>query len=211
MSPSVKWFRYVIKSHFSPALNCNIIVHMGLTIASLFLIAWPAFAGQVNLAPIGAHYPIFTYETDENPQNYMVAFVRLDKDCRIVSKPGQPIFDYYWLMEGRRHKPVHPLIRKGISKRVAVGALSPERSKFKLRFQHVKELDPKLRGEAVTVVSRKTESGCDARAEFRDFKLTKIFSEAKKVMMPPFRKVTLVRLSGVKGGREQSHTYDQFN
>lgn len=181
----------------------------------IILVAWggckeiKAFE-LVNRSPVGAHYPIITFEKNENPQNIMLIYTKLDKDCRFELNPQkrhEPVFDFYWLMGKKTYKPVHPLIKSGIHDRLQVEAgeaFAQSRREFEIKVNDLKELKTDLHEARLKVVARKIGHNCDVQATIQlgpkdqnaTLNLETIYSEAEKSFIPPFRKVTSVTLIG---------------
>ena len=171
---------------------------------------------EVNLAPIGAHYPIFIVEKSENPQNVLVAYTKLDAKCRVERdvRTGEPLLDYYWMMDGQTYKPVHRLIKSGIRERLRVEAPSRKNDDFFIRIKDLKELqqdieNPVLQVEAHPVGKKAAgpNSKCAVSAAIklgpsdknRLLHLHAIYTESAKSIVPPFRKVKSVTLKGSSG------------
>ena len=171
-----------------------------------------ASADEIKTIPeVGPHYRILSFEKNENPQNIMEIYTKLDADCHLVAdskNPKVPVFGFYWLMDGARFKPVHPLIRRGIEKRmqleVAQGQVGG--SSFKVRLADLKELESDIKEPRMTITAkRRASGGCAVEAVMtlgpsdKDAQvvLGSIYSEAEKSIWPPFRRVTSVELRGV--------------
>lgn len=147
---------------------------MTLCAPALLLLALvsAARAGLVvdSIPQIGPHYRVLTIEKSVHPQNKLVAYTRLDEQCRIERDPkrgNRPAFGYYWLMDGSRYKPVNRLIGRGIRKRLAVEA-SPPKSRdgsFSVRLIQLKEVQHDLGPTPMLWISaQKTPQGCSAQA-----------------------------------------------
>lgn len=163
---------------------------------------------EVNIAPIGAHYPVFIVEKNENPQNILVAYTKLNSKCEIEldGKSKAPIFDFYWLMDRKNFKPVNRLIVGGIRERLASeGKQGTDRHSFRVRVNDLKELNQDLGQPSLEVIGRaKTQGGCEVLASMQlgpsdknvRLRLESIYSEGSKTFLPPFRKVVAVTLIG---------------
>jgi hypothetical protein len=166
-----------------------------------------AFGAAKNFPQVGAHYPVFVFEKNENPQNVMVAYVKLTDGCQFEKDPNfpsLPLFDFYWLMNRERFKPVHPLIKQGVRKRIEVGSQGPEDRSFVLRLKDLTELNTNLKAKEILVSAHKAGKNCDVdgiigleiAGEQELIRLEKIYSQSKKILRPPFRKVQSITLSG---------------
>jgi hypothetical protein len=141
-------------------------------VALLLVIAARALAGpEISSIPeIGPHYRVVTIEKSVNPRNKLVAYTRLDEKCRVVRDPkqgGRPVFDFYWLMDGTRYKRVHPLIKRGIRKRLEVAA-SPPKSRdgaFSVRLNELDAVEHDLGASPLFWIrAEKKGAGCSAEA-----------------------------------------------
>ena len=178
-----------------------------------FILSEVAFGGvPVNIGPIGTHYEIFRFEKSENPQNALVVYTRLDERCRFIlesENPTAPAFGFYWLMDKKTYKPVHPLIRGGISSRLKV-TIPPNfpqvRDFFVVEVKELRRIDPVLQDAYVKVSAGQQGKNCQVEASFdvdgdrqtsHVLMLDKIFAESEKTFLPPFRKVISLRFDGV--------------
>lgn len=164
-----------------------------------------------NPAEVGPHYRLFTFEKNENPQNIMIIYTKLDSDCRFVENPKnkrQPLMDFYWLMDRSRFKPVHPLIKSGIRSRLEVETsfdYGRSRNHFVVQINDLKKIDPHLQATHLEVRSEKTGGHCEVHSVLNitpeeptaAFEVDKIFSESEKTWLPPFRHVLSLTISGV--------------
>ncbi|MES2855873.1 MAG: hypothetical protein V4692_08415, partial [Bdellovibrionota bacterium] len=71
---------------------------------SIVLISAAGNAAELDVAPIGAHFPLFTFEKSFNPQNALIAFTRLDESCHFVERDANRIVDFYWFNSGKERK-----------------------------------------------------------------------------------------------------------
>ena len=161
----------------------------------LFLLVFSthARAGKVIVAipEIGPHYAIMTVEKSIHSQNQMVVFTRLDERCRILRDSNQangPAFDFYWLMDGSRYKRVHPLIKRGIRKRLQVETNSVTDEVFSVRLNELNAVDHDLgKTPRLWVRAEKTPDGCAVEARLTlgpsdknaEIRLDSIYSEAE--------------------------------
>ncbi|MES2963056.1 MAG: hypothetical protein V4760_04140 [Bdellovibrionota bacterium] len=170
----------------------------------------------VDLDPIGKHHRIFRFEKNENPQNILIGYTRLTGECRFERQGETPSFDFYWLLDGKRFKNPHNMIKKNIRKRFAsvdAGPRKPgETDVFKMRLIESKEMKTSLKDATIRVSASKSKEGCEVKtvASFRHpedgsktIELKTIRSETKKTWMPPFRKILSITLEGesVKDGK----------
>lgn len=177
----------------------------------------------VSIPQVGPHYRIVTVAKSVHPQNVLVAYTRLDKDCRVLPDPKRrdhPEFGFYWLMDGARYKPVNRLILRGIRKRLQVEEPGSPRE-FSVRLNDLKEVKTDLGPSPVLRVRAfRTAEGCAAEGLMRlgpsnkdaVIRLGTIDSEA--ALTGPFSaKVKLVALTGVdvKTGKKVVRVYRAEN
>lgn len=178
-----------------------------------------AIAAQKNFEAVGPHYQIFQFEKSENPENILVVYTKLDKDCRFVLEPdnlARPIFGFYWLMDGQNYKPVHALIQSGIAERLQIMIpenFSKKRDFFSVQVRDLIQVDPALGDALVHVKAVRTLKDCDLKVTFHlesglpktisedknnsaKLVLEKIYAESEKTIIPPFRKVVSLRFEG---------------
>lgn len=186
------------------------LLQMALGLFATFVLglsAPRAFAKPaVTIDPIGSHYPLFVVEKNENPENVLIAYTRLDSACRVVVDPAtkKPFLDYYWLMDRTRYKPVHRLIKSGIRDRLEV-ASSHEDGTFAIQVNDLKELQQDLGTPTLQVRAKAaSKGGCEVDTtmtlgpsdQSRLLHLDSIYTESKKTFLPPFRKILAVTLKG---------------
>lgn len=187
------------------------IALLGVTMAiTAPIVASSEAKTAVTLDPIGTHYPIFVVEKNENPQNILVAYTRLDSKCHVVEDPAtkKPFLDYYWMMDREHYKPVHRLIKSGIRDRLEVQPVSTgggsiaSSAAFSVRVNDLKELRQDLGTPLLSVETKTQGDGCDVEAyivlgpsdQNRRLHLETIYTESKTSFLPPFRKVVSVTL-----------------
>lgn len=108
-----------------------------------------AFFALCLLAPfIGAaaveERPLFVMKKSHHPENILVVAAKVDGQCRFLPYKNGSYLDYYWLMDGKKRKRAHPLIKSGISKRVAFVKSLQGQSEFQARLNDLKELEHDL-------------------------------------------------------------------
>jgi hypothetical protein len=181
-----------------------------------------AFAARASAGPaitaipeVGTHYKVVTVKKSVHPRNEVVVYTRLDDACRPVRKKGRPVLDYYWLMDGSRYKPVNPLIKRGIRKRLEVRSGLPDG--FTVRLNELKEVEHDLGPDpSLRVLAGKGAAGCFAEARMTlgpsnkraEIRLDEIYTEAE--LKGRFSaKAKLVALKGVdvKTGKKVVRVY----
>jgi hypothetical protein len=191
---------------------------MNLLYYFLFLIPVSA-EPVVNISQIGPHYPIFIFEKNENPENIMVVYSKLDENCQFQAEKAKPdapesLLHYYWLMDGKNYKPVHPMILSGIEKRLEVKGSAHA---FTVELTDLKEVKNDLPDALFKVKADKSGKTCQVQAlitlgpseKNRVLKVSRIKTESKKTFAPPFRKLESVTLIGTAQGSSEKieHTY----
>jgi len=140
---------------------------------------------------------LFIVEKSKNPQNILVVFTHADQQCRI--KPVQYgknayLFDFYWLMDGTRYKPTHPLIKKHASRRFVAKEPTEDRKGFDVKLADLKELDHDLPSDIITITLHGASEGrCTARvllplgpsADGRNLEIEAIYSKARTLLGIP--------------------------
>jgi hypothetical protein len=191
-------------------------------ILSALLFSQISPAAEINLPPIGIHQKLLTFEKSINPENIMVIYTKLDEKCRLETDPSerdQPVFDFYWLMDGKNYKPVHPMIKSGIRDRLEFEAdaiPANRQNSFYVKVNDLKEMEHDLTDTRLHIVTKAAEANkCDADAFMTlgasdgnaTILLTKIFTEAKRSFLSA--KVIAITVYGndVKTGKAIVRTY----
>ncbi len=192
-----------------------------------FILTFAFFSSEAseivsNIPSLGAHYKLFTFEKNENPQNILVVYTKLDKDCHFQTptNSSQPFLDYYWLMNRQTFKPVHSLIKSGIQQRLQLTVpadFKKNKNSFAVKVNDLKKLNTDLKDISLNISSGKKGEDCDVAVKMKmdashpeqEFQISRIYSESKKTLIPPFRKLTSLTLEGVnlKDGTKLSKKY----
>lgn len=101
-------------------LVCCMLVHLALLHTVL---ARPLLTGTAvtHVGDVGEHYPLFFIEKSHRPENITVVYTRLDAHCRVLPDRTHgflPSLDFYWLLDETRYKPMAPLLKAGVRKRL---------------------------------------------------------------------------------------------
>lgn len=174
-------------------------------------------AQVVERAPIGAHIPLLTLEKNENPQNVLVVFTKVEPNCKFSLIEKEPVLSDYWLMNRERYKPVNPLIQRGIEKRIQI-VTAKNLNQFQVRLSDFTELQHDLGADPlITVSSEGTPGKCTAEAvlklgpsdQNRTILLEKLQANSRKKILPPFRKLTSLTVEGtdLASGEKFARTY----
>lgn len=153
------------------------------------------------ISEIGEHYKIISFEKNENPQNIMVVYTKLDRNCKFIKQNGKPLVDFYWLMDGKKYKPTHALIKDAVRKRLEVSSAGD--TEFQLKVNDLKELNTNIEHPYMTVKVEKIGLECKVASYFPDEEkagnlilVSSIYSESKKTFIPPFRKLMALTFRG---------------
>jgi len=159
----------------------------------------------LSIPKLGEHHRIFTYEKSENNQNIMVAFTQLEPNCQIRRLKGKPVFDFYWLMNREKYKPVAALIKRKIRQRLQLEN-SNNSDSFQVILKDISELNPELENRSLTVRASKDLKGqCQVQATLPSepgsseplLVLNRIFTQVEKTWNPLDRKIISIQLSGL--------------
>lgn len=112
-----------------------------------------------------------------NPENIMVIYAQTDEECQFQPFQDGSYLNYYWLMDKKKRKEVHPLIKKGIAERVEFKQDEKvDDQQFRASLNDLEELEHDLPNASIEVSSVKTtsskvkskgESKCVANATMR--------------------------------------------
>jgi len=181
-------------------------------LALIFIFCPPGTAQMLNNSQVGDHYKIITFEKNENPQNLLVVYTKLDKNCQFVKNDGFPVVDFYWLMDRTRYKRTHPLIKRAIRKRLELSNIGNQ--EFELKVNDLKELDAKIDHPHLIVKVKNNDEGCQVVSYFPDdhnqgklIAVSSIYSESRKTFLPPFRKLLAITIRGTASGEAVQRTY----
>lgn len=160
---------------------------------------------ELNLPQIGNHYKILTFEKNENPQNIMVVYTKLNTSCRFFQSGGLPLIDFYWLMNGEKYKPTHSMIKSAVRGRLEVSSLKKDGQEFDLKVNDLKELGSHLKNPYLTIRAEKSGNECEVSTYFSEqnnrdelIEVNSLYSESRKIFTPPFRKLIAVTVRGVE-------------
>jgi hypothetical protein len=174
-------------------------------------------APVTTIPEVGPHTPLIKVEKNENPQNTMVVYTKIDeKSCAFAQGP---VLDEYWMMDGSKYKPVNPMIKSGIKKRFELDdAAYKSKGRFLVKLRDFSELKSDLGPEPTfEVLSTKAPGGCSAKVQMtlgasdheRKIEIESIYADSSKTVLPPFRKLNALTLIGrdVATGEKVRRTY----
>jgi len=200
------------------------MVHkISLTLCLLLAFALRLAAVEVtNIPQIGAHQPIVIIEKNVHPENLMVVYTKVDADGHFVPDPnnlGRPLLDFYWLMDGKTYKPVNPLIKSEIRKRLELQpAPDGDANHFVVNINDLKEVNSDIKQPKVRVSIGGTADDRNVDAEMKlgpsdnnvRIKVSTIHTDGR-AFPPAVYSVTLKGEEVAKGkltGRKVTRKYD---
>ena len=174
---------------------------------------------------IGSHHPILIVEKNVNPQNLMVVYTKEDANGRFLTDEAdrnRPVFDFYWLMDGKNYKPVNGMIKNEIGKRFD-WQLSPTNpaTHFVVNLNDLKEVDSDIKDPKIDVYASRGGGSRGVEAQMSlgpsngnmRIKLTSIYTEGR-AFPPAVYSVTLKGEEIVDGkptGKKVTRRYDAKN
>ncbi len=175
-----------------------------------------------NISEIGPHYTLVEVDKNENPQNIMMIYTKLDASCSFVlddQNDNQPFFDFYWLMDGTQYKPVNSQIVSAIRDNFVLDPQSVTATSYSVKLNDLSQLDQDIANPQLLVKAVKKPSGCDAASFITlgpsdgsvTIQVTSIYTEAHFSLTnpPSFQALDAVTLNGtdVRTGKKISHRY----
>lgn len=122
----------------------------------LLLSSQISFAGTIEQA-------LFRMEKSYNSENIMVIHTRTDDDCKFPEEKKN-LIDFYWLINGKNKKPVHPMIRSGVEERIQVNGISADGDLFKVELTDLSEVKHDLVDPVLEIKSEVSEGECIVQA-----------------------------------------------
>jgi hypothetical protein len=170
----------------------NVSLAISLLAVSMLRVA----AAEVTHIPeVGVHQPILTVAKNVNPQNLMVVYTKLDASGRFLADPAdreRPVFNFYWLMNGKNYKPVNRLIKSEIRGRFECQSSPSDRAThFVIIVNDLKEVNSDLKEPKVDVYASGSGGARDVEAQMTlgpsdgnmSIKLSSIYTEGRA--LPP--------------------------
>jgi hypothetical protein len=182
-----------------------------------------ASAGEVATIPeIGAHHPILIVEKNVNPQNLLVVYTKVDANGRFLTDDAEgnrPVFDFYWLMDGKNYKRVNGLIKNEIGKRFEwqLSQTNPT-SHFIVNLNDLKEVDSDIKDPKIDVYAGRGGGARGVEAQISlgpsngnmRIKLTSIYTEGRA--FPPAVYAVILKgeeiVDGKPTGKKVTRRYD---
>lgn len=110
---------------------------------------------------------LFTMEKNYNQENLMIIHTQTDKDCKFIKSTKNSegnYLEFYWLMNGKDRKEVHPLIRTEIKSRVQFQEVDAGRDSFKVKLNDLTEVKHDLVDTSMEVVSDIVNGKCTVKS-----------------------------------------------
>lgn len=193
-----------------------------LAICSLIFTLHTMAAGGEGIAEIGAHQPILIVEKNVHPENSMVVYTKVGASGHFLATPAdrqRPVFDFYWLMNGKNYKPVNGLIKNEIGKRFEC-QMSPTdgATHFVINLNDLKEVNSDIKEPKVDVYASSAGGAPEVEAQMNlgpsdgnmRIKLSSIYTEGR-AFPPAVYSVTLKGEQIVNGkltGKRVARKYD---
>jgi hypothetical protein len=150
-----------------------------------------AAAEVATIPEVGTHQPILTVGKNVNPQNLMVIYTKVDANGRFLANPAnreQPVFDFYWLMDGKNYKPVNGMIKKEIGRRFECQLSPSDRAThFVINMNDLKEVNSDIKEPKLDVYANGSGGAGDVEAQMTlgpsdgnmRIKLSSIYTEGR--------------------------------
>lgn len=106
---------------------------------------------------------LFITEKSYHAENIMVVNATTDDHCKFTKKNNEFI-DFYWLMDRKRRKEIHPLIRLKVNERVSFMGINTEGDSFKIRMNDLSELKNDLKDITLEISSKLTDGTCQIKS-----------------------------------------------
>lgn len=100
---------------------------------------------------------LFLVEKTYNNENIMVVHATIDNECNFID--GKKLIDYYWLMDGKKEKRVHPMIKNKVGDRFKFNELGADKKSFTIQMADLSEVKHDLPDINIRVTSEKEKDG----------------------------------------------------
>lgn len=169
-----------------------------LVLASALLLTQAASAGQ------SVERKLFTLEKSLNSENILNIHTQTDENCKFVTKNNEYV-DFYWLMDRKNLKQVHPKIRSTIHERVQFVGINARHDSFKVRLNDLSEIKHDLESNIIEVRAEIVNGACTvnsiiqlgASSKYKELNLKRTYCEVNTVMGIP-NGCKFLELSGVE-------------
>ncbi len=157
-----------------------------LVLTSAFLLTQAAWASQ------SIERRLFTLEKSLNSENTLNIHTQTDENCKFVAGANGYV-DFYWLMEGKTIKQVHPMIRTKVQERVQFIGINDRRDSFKVRLNDLSEIKHDLESNIIEARAEIVNGTCTvnsiiqlgASAKYKKLNLQRTFCEVNSLLGVP--------------------------
>ena len=118
---------------------------------------------QAVLAENNVEKKLFTMEKNYHAENIMVINSHVNDECKFVGQ-NNDFLDFYWLIDGKNRKEVHPMIRSQIQEKVKFSNINNQRDRFKIRMNDLSELKHDLEDITMEISSSITNGNCQVKS-----------------------------------------------
>lgn len=169
-----------------------------LVLAGALLLTQAASAGQA------IERKLFTLEKSLNSENILNVHTHTDENCKFVTKNNEYV-DFYWLMDRKTIKQVHPKIRSTVHEKVQFVSINARHDSFKVRLNDLSEIKHDLESNVIEVRAEIINGTCTvnpiiqlgASAKYKKLNLKRTYCEVNTVMGIP-KGCKFLELSGVE-------------
>ena len=134
---------------------------------------------------------LFTMEKNYNQENLMIIHTQTDKDCKFIKSTKNSegnYIEFYWLMNGKDRKEVHPMIRTEIKSRVQFQGIDAGRDSFRVKLNDLSEVKHDLVETSMEVASEIINGKCTVKSvltlgpsgKYRKIDLNRTFCNVSK-------------------------------
>lgn len=149
-----------------------------LAITTAFLMAQFAY-GESSIEK-----KLFIMEKNYNAENLLVINTHINDSCKFVAENNE-YMDFYWLMDGKTRKEIHPMIRGKIEEKVKFTGINKLQDSFKVRMSDLNELKHDLEDTTMEVTSAIINGACKVKsiiklgpsAKYRKLNLKRTYCE----------------------------------
>ena len=157
-----------------------------LVLSSLLLLSQSAFASKT------IERKLFTLEKSLNSENILNIHTQTNENCKFVTNSNGYI-DFYWLMNGKTKKDVHPTIKSKVKERVKFISINQTNDSFTVRLNDLSEIKHDLESNIIEIQAKTINGNCTvnsiiplgASAKYKKLNLERTYCEVKSVLGVP--------------------------
>lgn len=159
---------------------------------SILVLASTIFLSQVAYAGKSIERKLFTLEKSLNSENILNIHTQTDENCKFVSNSNGYI-DFYWLMDKKTIKQVHPTIRSKVQERVKFVGINEARNSFKVRLNDLSEIKHDLESNIIEARAEIVNGTCTvnsiiqlgASSKYKKLNLQRTYCEVNNILGVP--------------------------